>query len=77
MPWVDHVPGLFQTWYAGQEGGTALAQLIFGDSNPSGKLPITIDKRWEDNPAHDTYYPKGADKKVAVHRGRVRRISRL
>ena len=69
VPWIDHVPGLFQTWYAGQEGGTALAQLIFGDANPSGKLPITIEKRWEDNPAHDTYHPRGADKKVVYTEG--------
>ena len=69
MPWIDHVPALFQTWYAGQEGGTALAELIFGEANPSGKLPITIEKRWEDNPAHDTYYPKGADKKVPYTEG--------
>jgi beta-glucosidase len=68
-PWVDHVPGLFQAWYPGQEGGTALAQLIFGDTGPSGKLPITIERRWEDNPAHDTYYPKGADKEVAYTDG--------
>ena len=61
--------GLFQAWYPGQEGGTALAQLIFGDASPSGKLPITIERRWEDNPAHDTYYPKGADKKVAYTEG--------
>ena len=68
-PWVDHVPGLFEAWYPGQEGGTALAQLIFGDVSPSGKLPITIERRWEDNPAHDTYYPKGGDKKVAYTEG--------
>ena len=68
-PWVDHVPGLFEAWYPGQEGGTALAQLIFGDASPSGKLPITIERRWEDNPAHDTYYPKGGDKKVAYTEG--------
>lgn len=67
--WVDHVPGLFQAWYPGQEGGTALAQLIFGDASPSGKLPITIERHWEDNPAHDTYYPRGGDKKVAYTEG--------
>jgi len=67
--WVDHVPGLFEAWYPGQEGGTALAQLIFGDASPSGKLPITLERRWEDNPAHDTYYPKEGDKKVAYTEG--------
>jgi beta-glucosidase len=63
--WVDHVPGLFEAWYPGQEGGTALAQLLFGDFSPSGKLPMTFDRRWQENPAHDTYYPKAGDKKVA------------
>jgi len=67
--WVDHVPALFQAWFSGQEGGTALAQLLFGDYSPSGKLPATFERRWEDNPAHDTYYPKGGDKKVAYTEG--------
>jgi beta-glucosidase len=67
--WVDGVPGLLQAWYPGQEGGTALAQLLFGDYSPSGKLPLTMERRWEDNPAHDTYYPKGGDKKVVYSEG--------
>jgi beta-glucosidase len=67
--WVDHVPGIFEAWYPGQEGGTALAQLLFGDFSPSGKLPMTFDRRWEENPAHDTYYPKAGDKKVAYTEG--------
>lgn len=67
--WVDHVPGLFQAWYPGQEGGTALAQLLFGDYSPSGKLPMTFERRWEDNPAHDTYYPRDGEKKVAYTEG--------
>ena len=67
--WVDHVPALFQAWFPGQEGGTALAQLLFGEFNPSGKLPMTFDRRWEENPAHDTYYPKGGDKKVTYTEG--------
>jgi beta-glucosidase len=67
--WVDQVPGLFQAWFPGQEGGTALAQLLFGDYSPSGKLPITMERRWEDNPAHDTYYPRGGDKKVVYSEG--------
>jgi beta-glucosidase len=67
--WVDHVPALLQAWYPGQEGGTALAQLLFGDYCPSGKLPMTFDRRWEDNPAHDTYYPKAGDKRVVYTEG--------
>jgi beta-glucosidase len=67
--WVDHVPGLFQAWFPGQEGGTALAQLLFGDFSPSGKLPVTFERRWQDNPAHDTYYPKDGNKKVIYSEG--------
>jgi beta-glucosidase len=54
--WVDAVPSILNTWYPGQEGGTALAQLIFGEHNPSGKLPITIDRTWESSPVHNSYY---------------------
>jgi beta-glucosidase len=69
--WIDHVPALFEAWFPGQEGGAALAQLLFGEFSPSGKLPVTFDRRWEDNPAHDTYYPKSGDKskKVAYTEG--------
>jgi beta-glucosidase len=67
--WGDLVPGIFQAWYPGQEGGNALAQLLFGDYSPSGKLPITMERRWEDNPAHDSYYPKAADRKVTYTEG--------
>ena len=56
--WVAHVPALVQAWYSGEEGGTALAQVLFGEYNPSGRLPITIERRWEDNAAHDSYYPR-------------------
>jgi beta-glucosidase len=69
MPWIDRVPTVFECWYAGQEAGTALAQLLFGDYSPSGKLPITIEKRWEDNPVHDSYYPKDDEKKVEYKEG--------
>jgi beta-glucosidase len=62
--WIDHVPALLQAWYPGQEGGTAVAQLLFGDFNPSGRLPISIERSWEDNPVHDNYYPKEGTKKV-------------
>src|SRR6202167_5234940 len=41
--WLDHVPALFEAWYPGEEGGTALAQLLFGEFNPSGRLPISIE----------------------------------
>jgi beta-glucosidase len=61
--WLDGVPALIQAWYPGQEGGTALAQVLFGEVNPSGRLPVTFERRWEDNPAHASYYPAAADAK--------------
>ncbi|MFZ0542027.1 MAG: glycoside hydrolase family 3 C-terminal domain-containing protein [Candidatus Sulfotelmatobacter sp.] len=67
--WVDHVPALFEAWYPGEEGGTALAQLLFGEFDPSGRLPISMERRWEDNAVHDSYYPKGGDRKVEYTEG--------
>jgi len=67
--WVDHVPALLEAWYPGQEGGTALGQLLFGDFDPSGRLPISIERRWEDNATHDSYYPKAGTKKVEYTEG--------
>ncbi len=67
--WLDHVPALFEAWYAGQNGGTALAQLLFGDYTPSGKLPITFERRWEDNAAYDFYYPQAGEKKTPYTEG--------
>ena len=67
--WVDHVPALLEVWYPGQEGGTAVAQLLFGDFDPSGRLPISIERRWEDNATHDSYYPKAGSKKVEYTEG--------
>ncbi len=48
--WVDTTPALLYTWYAGMEGGMALARVLFGDVNPSGKLPFTIPARVEHLP---------------------------
>jgi beta-glucosidase len=67
--WVDRVPALLEAWYPGQEGGDALAQLLFGEFNPSGRLPISIERRWEDNATHDSYYPKSGGKKVEYSEG--------
>ena len=46
--WLGKVPGLVEAWYAGQETGTAVADILFGDVNPSGKLPDTLASRRED-----------------------------
>lgn len=55
--WIDAVPAFLLNWYPGQEGGTALAEIIFGERSPEGKLPITFGRSWEENPLHDSYYP--------------------
>jgi beta-glucosidase len=51
-PWLGKVPAVLQAWYMGMEGGNALARVIFGDVNPSGKLPATFPKKINDSPAH-------------------------
>ncbi len=52
MPWIDRVPAIVQGWYLGSEAGEALANVISGKVNPSGKLPFTFPVRLEDNAAH-------------------------
>ncbi len=65
--WIGKVPALLQTWYAGQEAGVALPKILFGNVNPSGKLPISWAKRIEDNPTYKNYYeqPGTVDVKYA------------
>lgn len=55
MPWLDAVPAVVQQWYGGQEAGNALADVLFGDVNPSAKLPVTFPQRLQDNPAYINY----------------------
>lgn len=52
MPWVNEVPAIIQDWYIGSEAGNALASILMGDANPSGKLPFTFPVKLEDNSAH-------------------------
>jgi beta-glucosidase len=53
--WIDKTPALVEMWYGGQEGGHALASVLFGDANPSGKLPVSLPRKWEDSPAAANY----------------------
>ncbi|XXH03094.1 hypothetical protein Hte_009484 [Hypoxylon texense] len=55
MPWADKVPTIIQAWYQGQEAGNALADVLFGLRNPSGKLPTTFPRRLEDTPAYHNW----------------------
>ncbi|MBN1766623.1 MAG: glycoside hydrolase family 3 C-terminal domain-containing protein [Sedimentisphaerales bacterium] len=53
--WIDDVPAMMQAWYGGQEAGTAIADVLFGEINPSGKLPMTFVRQWSDHPCYSNY----------------------
>ena len=67
--WLDRVPALLQAWFPGQEGGSAVAEILLGDVNPSGRLPATFERRLEDNPAHDHYYPEPGTQRILYEEG--------
>jgi beta-glucosidase len=60
LDWLDAVPALVLAYYPGQEGGNALARILVGDVNPSGKLSVTYPRRYEDNPTY-VNYPGGRE----------------
>jgi beta-glucosidase len=53
--WIAQVPAIVDMWYGGQEGGNAIADVLFGDADPSGKLPVSFVKQWKDSPAYGHY----------------------
>lgn len=60
VDWAQqHVPGIVLAWYPGQRGGDAVADVLFGNTNPSGRLPITFYKADEQLPAFDDYRMEG------------------
>jgi beta-glucosidase len=67
--WIDKIPALVHAWYPGQEGNLAVAEILFGDTNPSGKLPVSFEKRWEDNATFNSYYDQDGDKHVTFTEG--------
>lgn len=64
MPWVNEVPAIVQGWFLGSETGNALASVLVGDANPSGKLPFTFPVKLEDNSAHSIGEFPGEDGQV-------------
>ena len=71
--WIRDVPVVLEAWYPGMESGRAIANVIFGDTNPSGKLPITFPRRLKDSPAHSAIgkrtYPGDNDLRVHYDEG--------
>lgn len=67
--WLDQVPAYLHLWYPGEEGGAALAEILYGTANPSGRLPVTFEKAPEDNPAHAHYYPSPGTKRIEYAEG--------
>jgi beta-glucosidase len=54
--WLPDVKAVLMAWYPGQQGGLAVSEIITGKISPSGKLPISIEKKFEDNPVYESYY---------------------
>jgi beta-glucosidase len=67
--WLEGVPSVVQAWFPGEAGGTALAEILLGDTNPSGRLPASFERRFEDNPVHASYYPEPGTRRVLYREG--------
>ncbi|HZZ39760.1 MAG TPA: glycoside hydrolase family 3 C-terminal domain-containing protein [Acidobacteriaceae bacterium] len=65
--WLDSIPALLHNWYPGQEGGRALAEILLGEHDPEGHLPVSFERSWDENPTHDTYYPAPGAKGQTPH----------
>jgi beta-glucosidase len=55
MPWISSTKAMIHAWYGGNETGNAIADVLFGNVNPSAKLPLSFPKRLQDNPAFLSY----------------------
>ena len=71
MPWLADAPAVLQAWYPGQEAGNAIADVLFGDAEPGGRLPQTFPARWQDNPtwSQDPEVYPGLDGRVRYEEG--------
>lgn len=65
MPWINEVDGVLQAWLSGNEVGNAIADVLFGKVNPSGKLPLTLPARIEDVPSYLSF---GSENGKVVYR---------
>lgn len=70
MPWVKEVPSIVQAWYLGSESGHAIASVLAGYANPSGKLPFTFPVKLEDNSAHQLGEYPGNKEELAQGKGK-------
>lgn len=68
-PWINGIRGFLHAWYPGQEGNLAAAEILFGITNPSGKLPASFEVKFEDNPTFNSYFDTDKDLKVTYSEG--------
>ena len=69
MPWINDISGLIYAWYPGELGNIAIAEAVFGKQNPSGKLPVSFEKEWNDNPTRNSYFDDVNDLHVKFSEG--------
>lgn len=69
MPWLEHAPAVVEAWYGGTKGAAALAAVMFGDVNPSGRLPITFPIKDDDLPTADKTQFPGVDRVTLYREG--------
>ncbi|HEX3660315.1 MAG TPA: glycoside hydrolase family 3 C-terminal domain-containing protein [Acidobacteriaceae bacterium] len=69
MPWIDSVAAVLEAWYPGEEDGNAVADVLFGDVNPSGKLPMTFPKSVDQTLARNRAWYPGNGQQVDYHEG--------
>lgn len=67
--WIERVPAYLELWYPGEQGGRALAEILFGAVNPSGRLPATFEAKPEDNPTFANYYEEPGTKRITYKEG--------
>lgn len=67
--WIDNTKALLMAWYPGQEGNLAAAEILFGETNPSGKLPASFAYKIEENPTYNSYFDDDDDLKVFYEEG--------